>query len=601
MHMMRVQKEIHHSVAHSPSAMNDSNNHRPVLRMSASTINSNNTIEYPSKKEWQLQLPPDSIIKRKRGDHAMEEEEEGVESMEILRQRLPPSVWTMAGRNHDPTVAKIVSEQILNNTEKLQSLTLCGKFLYSTIERAVQVGDMGEQTFVATGDIDSMWTRDSAVQMGIYMGRMASSSGTPLGAEPPGQPFLRPIVEGAIRRQAFNVIQDPYANAYSRNWKDPSSLELKQRVIGRGGWVDTRNYEVDSGAYFLTQLYDYYVAHHLYRPDVLLSEPMIFDAVMLMVQTYVVEQNHDTQSPYRYFELPQGGKGSKTGYTGMTWSGFRPSDDPCQYGYLVPSNIHAAAGLERVIELNKRIWKSNDLETMTTKLLRDIEQGIRQHGVVQVTAKSGVGTELIYAYEVDGLGKTLADFDDANVPSLLSIPLLGWSGYDHQIYQNTRARLLDPQFNKHYFNGIVLRGMGSPHTPRGYVWPLALSIEALTETGTPEHRAEVMAFQVRQSLLSACRGAMHEGVDSNFGCPHFSRPWFEWANSMFVVLVETALGQRCDAQGQSASQRATADQAVHQQQKHQTSGSLFYKNLFKNDHTMEQFYQGIESKVKYVA
>jgi uncharacterized protein len=521
---------------------------------------------------------------------------EELESMESLRQRLPPSVWTMAGRNHDPTVAKMVTEQqLLNRSEILEALTLCGTFLYSTIERAVQVGDMGEQTFVATGDINSMWTRDSAVQMGIYMGRIMASDPTT-----PGQPFLRPIIEGAIRRQAFNILQDPYANAYSRNWKDPASLELKNRVIGRGGWVDTRNYEVDSGAYFLTQLYDYYVTQHLYRPDVLLSQPMIFDAVMLMVQTYTVEQHHDTASPYRYFELPEQGKGLKTGYTGMTWSGFRPSDDPCQYGYLVPSNIHAAAGLERVIEMNKRIWKSDALETMTTKLLRDIEQGIRQHGMIQVPAKSGVGTELIYAYEVDGLGKTLADFDDANVPSLLSIPLLGWSGYDRQIYQNTRARLLDPKFNKHFYKGTLLHGMGSPHTPRGYVWPLAFSIEALTEEGTPEHRAHVMAFQVRQSLLSACRGAMHESVDGNVGCPRLSRPWFEWANAMFVVLIETALGQRCDAQGQLASQRAAAESAVRLQEKHPTSGSLFYSNKFKNDHTMEQYYQGIESKVKYV-
>ena len=42
--------------------------------------------------------------------------------------------------------------------------------------------------------------------------------------------------------------------------------------------------------------------------------------------------------------------------------------------------------------------------------------------------------ERIYAYEVDGLGRNLTDFDDANVPSLLSMPLLGWKGYDQKVY-----------------------------------------------------------------------------------------------------------------------------------------------------------------------
>ena len=37
--------------------------------------------------------------------------------------------------------------------------------------------------------------------------------------------------------------------------------------------------------------------------------------------------------------------GEPVGFTGMTWSGFRPSDDACRYGYLVPSNLFAARAL----------------------------------------------------------------------------------------------------------------------------------------------------------------------------------------------------------------------------------------------------------------
>lgn len=39
----------------------------------------------------------------------------------------------------------------------------------------------------------------------------------------------------------------------------------------------------------------------------------------------------------------------------MTWSGFRPSDDPSQFGFPIPANMYAAAGLERALELNRRV------------------------------------------------------------------------------------------------------------------------------------------------------------------------------------------------------------------------------------------------------
>ena len=183
----------------------------------------------------------------------------------------------------------------------------------------------------------------------------------------------------------------------------------------------------------------------------------------------------------------------------MTWSGFRPSDDPCQYGYHIPANIHAAGALERVLILNERIWQHDGLQQKVARLLQDIEQGIDRHGIISVPkvgtgrdnnvnhGSVGVGDndnmERIYAYEVDGKGGILKDFDDANVPSLLSIPLLGWSKYDQQVYQATRRRLLSTTTNQYYYAGAKLHGIGSPHTPKQYIWPMALIVQALTEEG----------------------------------------------------------------------------------------------------------------------
>lgn len=39
------------------------------------------------------------------------------------------------------------------------------------------------------------------------------------------------------------------------------------------------------------------------------------------------------------------------------------------------------------------------------------------------------------------------------MPSLVSIPLLGYRDYDRNIYANTRNRLLSSQTNSYYFQG----------------------------------------------------------------------------------------------------------------------------------------------------
>lgn len=78
-------------------------------------------------------------------------------------------------------------------------------------------------------------------------------------------------------------------------------------------------------------------------------------------------------------------------------------------------------------------------------LMRDIQAGISAHGVVA----DGGGATTIYAYEVDGLGGTLARFDDANLPSLLAAPLF-YRPLDRAVYATTRAYLLSPA-NSHFF------------------------------------------------------------------------------------------------------------------------------------------------------
>jgi meiotically up-regulated gene 157 (Mug157) protein len=79
----------------------------------------------------------------------------------------------------------------------------------------------------------------------------------------------------------------------------------------------------------------------------------------------------------------------------MSWSGYRPSDDPQVYSYNIPVNMYAAGALEKVLVLNERIWQSSSIADQARQLVRDIQEGIEKFGIVDI----GDGTR-IYAYEV---------------------------------------------------------------------------------------------------------------------------------------------------------------------------------------------------------
>jgi len=125
--------------------------------------------------------------------------------------------------------------------------------------------------------------------------------------------------------------------------------------------------------------------------------------------------------------------------------------------------------------------------------------------------------------------------DDANVPRLLSLPYLGCVAAADPVYLNTRRMLLS-RANPYYYEGTAARGIGSPHTPSGYVWPISLCIQGLTSTD-PE---EILSLVDTLSSIDADTYLMHEGVDVN-NPSNFTRDWFAWANSIFSEFVEKAV------------------------------------------------------------
>ena len=98
-------------------------------------------------------------------------------------------------------------------------------------------------------------------------------------------------------------------------------------------------------------------------------------------------------------------------------------------------------------------------------------------------------------------------------------------------YQNTRRFVLSKE-NPYYNEGALAKGVGSPHTPKGYIWPIALCVQAMTSTDTHEiaHIVNVLMN------THAGTGFMHESFDPDHP-EQFTRSWFAWANSMFGDLI----------------------------------------------------------------
>ncbi len=80
-------------------------------------------------------------------------------------------------------------------------------------------------------------------------------------------------------------------------------------------------------------------------------------------------------------------------------------------------------------------------------------KGIRNYGIVE---RSTTDAGNVYAYEVDGFGKFRL-YDDANLPSLLSLLRLGFVKHDDPIYVNTRALILS-NANPFYFENNRFKG-----------------------------------------------------------------------------------------------------------------------------------------------
>ena len=356
-------------------------------------------------------------------------------------------------------------------------------------------------TYIITGDIPAMWLRDSVAQIRPYL-MAAGEDGD-----------IADMLVGLVKKQFFYVNLDPYANAFNQ---EANGNCWEHDETDMGSWIWERKYELDSLCYPI-QL-SYLVWKNTGRTDQF--DETFVKGVRRILKVWRTEQHHEEESPYSFVRkgcyftdtLSRNGKGAlvKSG-TGLIWSGFRPSDDACTYGYLIPSNMFASVVLGYLAEIAGEVRQEvrNAIETLA--VIKNEYYG------------------RIYAYETDGYGQYLL-MDDANVPSLLAMEYLGYEG-DREVMENTRRFILS-EGNPYYFKGKAAAGIGSPHVPPYYIWHIGLAIQGLTEASREE---KLRLLQLMRDTDGG-KGMMHEGfhVDDP---SKYTREWFSWANAVFCELV----------------------------------------------------------------
>ncbi|KAK0916068.1 hypothetical protein LTR02_000958 [Friedmanniomyces endolithicus] len=393
----------------------------------------------------------------------------------------------------------------------------------------------GPQSFIVTGDINAEWLRDSTNQLAQYQ---------PLAKN---DKAISNLILGAINTQAEYVIASPYCNAF----QPPPPSKLRATDNGQADSVHPAyepaqvfecKYELDSLAHFLRLGNEY----HAHTGSTAFLTPRWYKALDSLLKV-LDEQSRPTFSEttgefqrqmYRFQRqtttgtetLNLAGNGNPLNYgTGLVRSAFRPSDDATILGFFIPANAMMAVELKRTASVLQFVGSKPKLAADLKSRGEVIEKGIWTHAVVNHDIHGPV-----FAFEIDGYGSHII-MDDANVPSLLSLPYLGFVNKTERTYQNTRRMILSKDSNPYFLTGSAFSGIGGPHIGLQNAWPMSLLMQVLTASDD-EQGAEEMKRCLERVRDSCLLGVVHESV--NVGkIGEYSRSWFAWANSVLAQAV----------------------------------------------------------------
>jgi meiotically up-regulated gene 157 (Mug157) protein len=374
-----------------------------------------------------------------------------------------------------------------------------------------QTIDGKPDTYVITGDIDAMWLRDSTAQVWPYLNFMNSDT------------ELQSLVAGVINRQTYYVLKDPYANAFYLDetkegyWKDDNT------TMQPG--IHERKWEIDSLCYVIRLAYYYWKKTGDTKP----FDEKWKQSIQSILKVFIEQQRKNGLGPYKFQRktewatdgVPLNGYGYPVKPVGLICSMFRPSDDATIYPFLIPSNFFAVTSLKQASEMISKIHKDTSLANNLTALANEVDKALKEHAIITHPTYGK-----IYAYEVNGFGSYNL-MDDANIPSLLSLPYLGAVKDTDPIYLNTRKYLLSEN-NPFFFKGKAAEGIGGPHVGIDMIWPLSIIMRGLTTNNATEIKSCI------ETLVKTHGGTgfMHEAFHKD-DATKFTRSWFAWANTIF--------------------------------------------------------------------
>lgn len=443
-----------------------------------------------------------------------------------------------------------------------------------------------------------MWLRDSASQLYSYLRFLSPESSSVGGSlntlnslwrglinsharyiiispychsfQPPPESGIPPTVNGAYHQNNPRPAYDP-AEVFDCKWELDSLASFLQVSVGyyertkdlvffaRYNWIDAVQAAVEAAAAMRVGTYD--------------DEGRVLPSAW----TFTGWTNRGSET------LTNDGLGNPSKTNGMVRTAFRPSDDATIFQFLVPANMMFASYLDQASVIMEGLADSGSgggalpgmdaektaLAANMTAEMRSLAAGIRR-GIDRDAVVEHRDFGEIFAYECDGFGGVNL-MDDANIPSLLAMPLFGYArrpskaaaaaaaaegqGEDDEgaapardyaaIYQNTRRFALSLS-NPYYAKGPMISAVGGPHLGPGKAWPMAALVAGMTafdvESGLvgPGGKGgveEVVAEQLGMVLNSTSgMGVVHESVNSWNGNA-FTRAWFGWANGLMGELI----------------------------------------------------------------
>lgn len=327
----------------------------------------------------------------------------------------------------------------------------------------------GPQTFIVTGDINAEWLRDSTNQLTNYQKLAAKDKS------------LYNLILGAIATQVEFVIQSPYCNAFqppsvSGIAPEPSTQKDTVHPFYDKSFVFECKYELDSLAHFLLlgiQFHENTNSTEFLTDRWFMALQTVLRVLDAQSQPTFNSKNQFVTNQYTFqrwtnigtetLNLQGVGNPLNSG-TDLIRSAFRPSDDATILGYFIPPNAMMSVQLQRIAQVLRQAGGHDNLASELEQRGHRLAAAVRERGIVTHPKYGDV-----YAFEIDGYGSRIM-MDDANIPSLLSLPYLGFLDKSDTVYQNTRKMITDKSGNPYYLEGRAFHGIGGPHSKSRFAY-----------------------------------------------------------------------------------------------------------------------------------